>query len=637
MIESKSSKFFLNNLFLQRNTLNHSMHKRKKGPTEGDLHTTNHIKPEPTLKNASQNNSSSKPKMTHTSKNSNNPSVNQPTFTKKPPTINNTYNIPKLIIAGGGFVIIGVVWIAAYYYLKNISSSVPHDTTTKTSASSTTSIAVPGQVQNVTSSAITSTQISLSWDKVDTASSYSVYNKELNSTIDSITTNQVVIQNLQPATNYHFTVTAVNQYGSGVSSAELLVETSTINVTNVSSLDITDTTLKLTWNSVQGAVSYTIQQINTVNNTDTIQIIASNVSDTNYTIVNMVPATLYKLQVVPINSLGIAGPPSDTLNVTKIGYFYNSTVFTNTEGYHVIIVAGQSNSQGWGIAKDSSGAYVSISAPLTPDGSVFVNPLDRPDPRIYHMGVYISNNPILLDYTYYNSAEWALAGNSSGAAAYNVIGFHLTYAKQVLATLPSNRKILVVRTGVGGTGFSTADSWLAQNNPSVAAGKTNLYQQSIDMSNLGMSKSVGSAGLEANNVLHSILWSQGESDTSFGAATGENPTALTTSQYTSDMIDLVNGFRTSITGANSKTPFINCGMCPAWRNTSGVTDPTKFDAIETAIEGIHSVINYSGTASSAGLTGQTDNVMGTVHFNVNDHHTLGANYWSVYQAIVQNS
>ena len=396
-------------------------------------------------------------------------------------------------------------------------------------------------------------------------------------------------------------------------------------INNLTAVDITDTVLSLSWNaSATTSVTYTVQFANS-------SIIATNVTKTNITISNLIPNTTYSFQVVAVSiTTGLSSSVNITLTITKLGYFYNSQVFTNTQGYHVVLITGQSNSIGWGVSRSGPGAsdFNSYNTPLTPNGTAFWDPLDRPDSRIYHMGHEISTDPILLDYTYSNSPTWASIQNF-----YNIIGFHLVYAKNLLATLPSNRKVLVVRSGVGGTGFSTKDSWIAINNPSAGLGGTNLYQQAVAISNNGMSKSIiPGQGLQVNNVLHSILWHQGEADTTYGAAGGQNPSALSTSQYLSYLKDLVNGFRASITGANSKTPFINGEMC--YQFGSEVPDYSKFSAIQTAIQSISANLNYTGTASAAGLVGGLPNQFyGSVHFDAPSQHAFGSRYWCTYNYI----
>jgi hypothetical protein len=146
-----------------------------------------------------------------------------------------------------------------------------------------------------------------------------------------------------------------------------------------------------------------------------------------------------------------------------------------------------------------------------------------------------------------------------------------------------------------------------------------------------MGKSVVSGqGLEGNNVLHSIIWHQGEADTDYGSAGDQDSSALSNLQYTAYMKDLVQGFRSSVQGANSKTPFINGGMSPPWRNNG--CPAANYDPIETAIEGISSQINYTGTASSQGLVGGPQ--FGPVHFDAASMHTFGDRFWSAYQSIV---
>jgi len=176
-------------------------------------------------------------------------------------------------------------------------------------------------------------------------------------------------------------------------------------------------------------------------------------------------------------------------------------VNANDAGYDVILVAGQSNAQGNGVAFDAS--------------------LDISDPRV--MQFASSGN-------YLNQIVAAIDPLLMPSPPYQRIGFAMTFARLYAASIVSNRKVLLVPYAVGGTGFTTGTApgdWTA-GTPGGA-----LYEAAIAQAN----KAVLSG---ANNRFVGALWLQGEADA-----------ALTLAQYAAKIDALIAGFRSRIIGAAS--------------------------------------------------------------------------------------
>lgn len=170
--------------------------------------------------------------------------------------------------------------------------------------------------------------------------------------------------------------------------------------------------------------------------------------------------------------------------------------FTPAPGFDIIIIAGQSNTAwGWG------------TAPNTPG---FDPALDGPHERIWQFGraragannIIPAVEPLEIPADKAPNISSATSPNDS-AYSLKLIGFGLAYAKQILANgHPVSRNLLLVPAGVGSTGFSN-NRWTPEGD---------LYLAMRDQARAAAS----AAG--ANVRFHSMLWCQGESDITVGAA-----------------------------------------------------------------------------------------------------------------------
>jgi hypothetical protein len=130
------------------------------------------------------------------------------------------------------------------------------------------------------------------------------------------------------------------------------------------------------------------------------------------------------------------------------------------------------------------------------------------------------------------------------------VGFSLTYANLLLQTLPDAEGVVLVNTGVGGTGFH-ANQWNATTGP--------LAIQSVK----AMMDLVAAlpATLGGNYTMHSMLWHQGEQD---GGDNRDAYHAGYCDYLALDLSPLIDYFRASFPGASPSTPFIDGGLLPYW-------------------------------------------------------------------------
>ena len=206
------------------------------------------------------------------------------------------------------------------------------------------------------------------------------------------------------------------------------------------------------------------------------------------------------------------------------------------------------------------------------------------------------------------------------------VGFSQTFANLLLPTLPADQGIVLINTGVGGTGFR-------DNRWTVPDG--DLTKNSIaQMTKLHVALPVV---LKGTYHLHSMLWHQGEDDA------GDNHDHFNASYchyLQDDMGVLIDYLRAQFPGASSGTPFMDGGMLPYWvdavNGTTGVMSAiyalnTSRPCTGTADSRIFPDL-FPGTKTPAGEPEHRSGVTGDViHFNATMATVMGHQYWAAYQ------
>ena len=206
------------------------------------------------------------------------------------------------------------------------------------------------------------------------------------------------------------------------------------------------------------------------------------------------------------------------------------------------------------------------------------------------------------------------------------VGFSQTFANLLLPTLPADQGIVLINTGVGGTGFR-------DNRWTVPEG--DLTKNSIaQMTKLHVALPVV---LKGTYHLHSMLWHQGEDDA------GDNHDHFNASYchyLQDDMGVLIDYLRAQFPGASSGTPFMDGGMLPYWvdavNGTTGVMSAiyalnTSRPCTGTADSRIFPDF-FPGTKTPAGEPEHRSGITGDViHFNATMATVMGHQYWAAYQ------
>ena len=205
------------------------------------------------------------------------------------------------------------------------------------------------------------------------------------------------------------------------------------------------------------------------------------------------------------------------------------------------------------------------------------------------------------------------------------VGFSQTFANLLLQTLPAGHGVVIVNTGVGGTGFHDKN-WLPPSGP--------LAVQSV-----AAMKALASAmpALGGNFSLEAMLWHQGELDA------GDNRDSFHADYCTyliADLTALIDFFRASFPGATNSTPFVNGMLLPYWLdNVAGGTGevPAAINALNTsrvctatADSRVFADFKPDGKTPNGDPNARSGVSNDVIHFDATQNVFLGFEYWRAY-------
>ena len=245
--------------------------------------------------------------------------------------------------------------------------------------------------------------------------------------------------------------------------------------------------------------------------------------------------------------------------------------------FDIIIQAGQSNSEGY--------AFGHVDAPYAPDG------------RVWYMN---ENDTISL-------AVEKVAGNGIQA------NFALPFAREYInaGCLAEDRKLLILRAAVGGTGFLD-NRWKLTDD---------LYLHMMEMIRTALS-------LNPENRLAAFIWHQGETDAGCRA---------TYDQHYNHLMTLLNSVRTTFDVPD--LPFVAGDFVHDWRDANMEICTPVLDAIRAVCRdcGRGGFVETDGLRSNAQEA--IDHPLGwgngdTIHFSRRAIYELGARYFTEYARII---
>ena len=200
----------------------------------------------------------------------------------------------------------------SFYYINQIQLGMELDPT-------------PTVPQGLEATTTSSSEIALSWGAVFVADSYNVYaGTELVANVEGTT---YTVEGLEAATEYCYTVTAVNELGESAASAEACATTLMLAPSapaNLAVASVGEMSVSLTWDEVATAESYKVYQGETL--------VATGVTATEYTVEGLASETEYCFTVSAVNNGGESAKSEQACGTT-LEFTGCYVYFTLTDSY----------------------------------------------------------------------------------------------------------------------------------------------------------------------------------------------------------------------------------------------------------------------------------------------------------------
>ena len=236
-----------------------------------------------------------------------------------------------------------------------VTSENDEDTTTAT----TTTLSAPSGL----TATGTAGQVSLDWNAVTSASSYTVYwdnatgISSSSTAITSVSTDNYTHSSLDNGTTYYYKVSAVDTDNTtGSLSSEVSAATPLPAADNLSASGANNT-ITLTWNSVSGATSYTLYWDN-VSGIDSSDTAITSITNDNYTHSNMDNGSTYYYKVAAVNSSG-TGTLSSVVSALLSANIQGSKTYNNHT--YAITTSAMNHADATAAAASAGGYLVTIT------------------------------------------------------------------------------------------------------------------------------------------------------------------------------------------------------------------------------------------------------------------------------------
>lgn len=255
--------------------------------------------------------------------------------------------------------------------------------------------------------------------------------------------------------------------------------------------------------------------------------------------------------------------------------------------FDVFIQAGQSNAEGSGIGD--------VRSPYEPEKRIcFLEAEKTVITTDTGLDIQYADKPFVIQPADYHGADRSVGD------------FSLSFSKAYIAAglLAEDRGILIVRAGVGGTGFQKHHWGIDEI----------LYNKMIAMVDYALS-------LNSENRLMGLLWHQGEHDAFEGNTRG---------RYHEQLTALIESVK--IRYHCPALPFACAGFTQDWtEKNKSICEPILSALRRTAKEQNGAFVETDGLLSNDQMTGNGDDI----HFCRQALHTLGLRYLDAYMCLTK--
>lgn len=268
--------------------------------------------------------------------------------------------------------------------------------------------------------------------------------------------------------------------------------------------------------------------------------------------------------------------------------------------FDIIIVAGQSNAEGNGIKKD--------------DKEIISDKVYQIADKNYIGTKVLDDGKVIIDMVYPTEMVFEKAHERVDANGNKFADFSETFAKCYIdgGYLKKGRKVLIIKTAVGGTGFARKEWGVG----SILFERLNL------MVDYGLSRN-------KENRIVALLWHQGEHDSFENAELGVKERY---NFYYEHFKEQMLAFRKKY---GKDIPVIAGEMANSWAELS--ENKAKCDAVEKATKDLCREIGKASVASSEGLLSNDDAFKNgdNLHFCAESVYELGRRYYSLFEKITK--
>ena len=249
-----------------------------------------------------------------------------------------SYNVKRATVSGGPYTTVatgvtatsysdtGLTASTTYYYVVSAVNSAG-ESPNSSEKSATTLVAIPPAPTGLTATAVSSSQINLSWSASTGATSYNVKRATVSggpytTVATGVTATNYNNTGLAASTTYYYVVSAVNTSGESPNSSEKSATTqSGVSAppapTNLTATVVSSNQINLTWSTSTGATSYNVKRATVSGGPYTT--IATGVTATNYSNTGLTPSTTYYYVVSAVNSAGESPNSSEKSATTSSG------------------------------------------------------------------------------------------------------------------------------------------------------------------------------------------------------------------------------------------------------------------------------------------------------------------------------
>lgn len=255
------------------------------------------------------------------------------------------------------------------------------------------------------------------------------------------------------------------------------------------------------------------------------------------------------------------------------------------EKYDIIIQGGQSNAEGTGRGK--------VFKEYEPNDRIMYMTQDK---KVEHL-------PEGVKITYYDEPFVFSVANERGEGNGKTGDFALTFAEEYVKSgmLEEGRKLLIIRGGIGGTGFKKGN-WRKGDA---------VFNKLLEMTDFAL-------GLHAENRVVAFLWHQGEHD-----AFERNEPQVFESQLVEILTEIRNRY-------DNNLPFIAGDFVSEWKQENIELCKPIVEKIKTVASGKNGAFVETGDLLS---NNQQNGDGDTIHFSRQSLHELGRRYFQAFKEI----